>query len=42
MVGASGRGRRGPEFRLEIHEALSHGWSIGKIYERSRVMVGEA
>jgi hypothetical protein len=40
MVGASRRGRKGPEFR-EIHEALSHGWSIGKRYERPRVMVGE-
>ncbi len=42
IVGASGRDRRGPEFKLEIYEALSHGWSIGKRYEKPRVMVGEA
>ncbi len=42
MIGASGRGFRGPELLLEMHEAYRHGWSIGKRYQRARVMVGEA
>ncbi len=37
-----GRGMRGPESWLEMHETYRHGWSIGKRYEKPKVMAREA